>query len=216
MDSLRNLQMPGQETERYVACFSTKFDDLNQWRSYASPGSGYCVGFSGDSLRNLAYNYSGYLGRCVYSRTTQESIVLELLSRFLADLDNYFPYFGSGEINEGLFESRVEGFSSLFGKIAPLFKNPAFKEEAEVRLIFEPFEEGYDDVSFRAGKHSIIPYIAVESQLGDDYWVKPEKIVVKSSPHQELCIQGVKRLCTSLGLMEDIVVTSTIPFREEV
>lgn len=83
LDLLRSQVTSDAFADSYVLCFSTKFDDLNQWRSYASPGLGYCIGFASHQLEALAERYAGRVGRCIYSRKDQETIVSELLAQSL-------------------------------------------------------------------------------------------------------------------------------------
>ena len=165
--------MPDQH-DSYVLCFSTKFDDLNQWRSYASPGLGYCIGFPAHSLQALAERYDGRLGRCVYSRKAQAKIVSEMLSHALRELSEYFPHYGPGEINEGLVQARSKVFTEHFSTIAPLFKNPAFEEESEVRLVFDAKSTSIP-TRFRSGATSIVPFIELGFEISDLLTVLPSQ-----------------------------------------
>ncbi len=199
--------------ESYVLCFSTKFDDLNQWRSYASPGLGYCIGFKTHLIEALARSYNGQLGRCVYSRREQELIVNELLGRFLNDLETYFPHFAEGDINEGLVQARVKAFGEQFAKIAPLFKNPAFRDESEVRVVFQG-ETADVPIRFRSGSTSIVPYIELSFEMTDGPTLTPETVIIKTCSNPAFVAQATRRFLQHSGYDGEIVNSSSIPYRE--
>lgn len=103
-----------------AACFSTQGDVLSQWRAYADDGKGFCIGFSAKHVTQLAARPLQVL----YNREQQEQ-ELERAIRVI-------------------HEVRMEGNSSdsdFMGVCAALacdlasYKNPAFVEESEVRLL---------------------------------------------------------------------------------
>jgi hypothetical protein len=204
---------PEKHADSYVLCFSTKFDDLNQWRSYASPGLGYCIGFKNHALEALAERHNGRIGRCVYSRKSQEQIVSALLVHALRDLSTYFPYYGKGEINEGLAQARSKVFIDQFSSIAPLFKNPAFAEESEVRLIFDSAPSSIP-IHFRSGLTSIVPYIEIEFQITDLYALSPETVMVKTCSRPEFVAEAARKFLTHSRYENVPVNSSIIPYRE--
>ena len=199
--------------DSYVLCFSTKYDDLNQWRSYASPGLGYCIGFPCHLLSAIAETYKGRLGQCIYSRKHQSQIVSAMLTDALWDLSTYFPHYDPGEINEGLVQARTKAFSEHFSTIAPLFKNPAFAEESEVRLVFD-VEAAAIPVHFRSGATSIVPYIELSFQISDLQALSPNAVVVKTCSRPEFVTSAVRKFLDSAGYEKVVISASGIPFRE--
>lgn len=199
--------------DSYVLCFSTKYDDLNQWRSYAAPGLGYCIGFSTDSLSQLAERYGGRLGQCIYSRKAQREIINEALGYALRDLSTYFRHYGPGEINEGLVEARSKRFITHFSSIAPLFKNPAFSDESEVRLIFDIANSSVP-IRFRSGNTSIVPFFEAGFQVNDLRAISPDTVVVKTCSRPEFVSASAKKFLIGCGYEKVSVSSSTIPFRE--
>ncbi len=212
LHQVMNDAKPDQR-DSYVLCFSTKFDDLNQWRSYAAPGLGYCMGFSTDSLEQLQERYQGRLGQCVYSRKAQREILGEILAYALRDLASYFPHYGKGDINEGLVEARSIVFAAHFATIAPLFKNPAFADESEVRLVFDT-PKTPAPIRFRSGSTSIVPFMDVNFQVSDLTAISPESLVVKTCSRPEFVTGSAKKFLAACGYEKVSVTSSKIPFRE--
>jgi hypothetical protein len=213
LELIQSNVSPNVTGQLYVVCFSTKFDDLNQWRSYASPGLGYCIGFKTELLDMLAREYGGRLRRCVYSRKQQELIVNELLDRFLKDLETYFPHYDRGDINEGLVQSRAAAFAEEFAQVAPLFKNPAFRDESEVRLIFTGPSPALP-VQFRSGTTSIVPFVELSFEITDELTLTPEAVVIKTCSNPTFVGQATRTFLVFNGYDGQIVNWSSIPYRE--
>lgn len=210
---LRSQVTSAAFADSYVLCFSTKFDDLNQWRSYASPGLGYCIGFASADLESLARQYEGRVGRCIYSRKDQETIVSELLAQSLRNLESYFPHYGPGDINEGLAQTRVKAFGEYFSRIAPLFKNPAFSDESEVRLVFDGQRSGLP-IHFRSGSTSIVPFIELSLAISEKISVMPSSVMIKACSNPPFVAQATRRFLQYNGYDRELVNASIIPYRE--
>lgn len=110
-----------------ASCLSTNGDVLSQWRAYAHDGFGFAVGFSASALKELPVRT---LSVC-YDREQQVSEVVrcvQALHKLCEDEPD----------NEEMF------FELSFSLAMDLkaYKNPAFSEEGEVRLLhvvnFEP------------------------------------------------------------------------------
>jgi Protein of unknown function (DUF2971) len=213
LELLRSQVTSDAFADSYVLCFSTKFDDLNQWRSYASPGLGYCIGFASHHLEALAKRYVGRVGRCIYSRKEQETIVRELLAQSLRNLESYFPHYGPGDINEGLAQARVSAFGAYFSRVAPLFKNPAFADESEVRLVFDGQRSGLP-ILFRSGSTSIVPFIELSLAVAEDFSVMPASIMIKACSNPVFVAHATRRFLQHNGYERELVGASAIPYRE--
>lgn|GEM_PF-5339743 len=213
LDLLRSRVTSDAFSDSYVICFSTKFDDLNQWRSYASPGLGYCIGFSSADLEALAERYEGRVARCIYSRQDQETIVSELLAQSLKNLESYFPHYGPGDINEGLAQARVRAFGEHFSRIAPVFKNPAFADESEVRLVFDGQRSGLP-IRFRSGSTSIVPFIELSLAVAENSSVTPASVMIKACSNPAFVAQATRRFLQYNGYDRELVNASIIPYRE--
>lgn len=100
-----------------ASCFSTERDVLSQWRAYADDAKGYVIGFNAKDLLGLPIRALEVL----YNKEEQ-------VKEATAGVDMLHL------VNE----KDVSDFRSLsivFGYDLSAFKNPAFSEEKEVRLV---------------------------------------------------------------------------------
>lgn len=98
-----------------IGCFSKNPDVLSQWRGYAKDGTGVAIGFDATRLCQIAATFLN----CEYDFDDQ---VAQMRARLLAGYslrDEFTP---------------AQHAVHLFGYL-PALKNPAFREEAEVRAI---------------------------------------------------------------------------------
>lgn len=240
---LKHLKAEQEVTRIYIICFSERYDDLNQWRSYCGSGNGYMIGFDSDALAdhprvNPRWNFSGsprkhssikpewQLVRCVYDRNKQEQKVADLLEVFEETLDGVFPFFGKGEVNEGLADRAASQWATIFAReVAPTFKHPAFSDEAEWRLVNVNAVGGRDDrVNYRSSGSAITPYIKLDFKdwrfsIGNPMLMEPIPKQIVSSlmirPHitSDHVVEGFKAFAESEGLASLSVTTSSLPYR---
>lgn len=140
-----------------ASCLSTKFDTLSQWRAYAQDGLGFCVGFDAHAVLELPVTA---LVVC-YDEDQQ----LEEIQRFLKAFHS---------IVEAHPEDKAMFFqcAAKFAIELCAYKNPAFIEEAEVRLIhLLRYEE--------SGK-SLRLFDAPGTAFRSDYAPQPVKFSMKS------------------------------------
>jgi hypothetical protein len=98
-------------------CFSTDKDVLSQWRAYANDGKGYVIGFKAKQLLQLPIRALSVL----YDKEQQikeATTIIDML--YLMKQENYPDY---------------QTCRGVFGFDLSAFKNPAFSEEKEIRLI---------------------------------------------------------------------------------
>lgn len=98
-----------------IACFSKNADVLSQWRGYASDGTGVCIGFDATKLAKTAATFLN----CEYDFEVQVNQMKARLTAAHSLRDEFTPR---------------EHAMHLFGYL-PSLKNPAFREEAEVRAV---------------------------------------------------------------------------------
>lgn len=111
----------------FICAFSEGGDLLSHWRGYADEGYGLSIGFDARWLpplrepEQLDFNRPDNLGLypVVYDEQEQERRLEQLLDEALRDGD-------------------LVGATALFNAYAVTFKNPAFAEERELRLVHIP------------------------------------------------------------------------------
>lgn len=104
-----------------AACLSKKGDVLSQWRSYANDGCGFAIGFKANVIGQLPVTSLSI----EYDQVAQ----VDEVKRFIEQL-----YKDETEAKNQRGQRFVEECSHLAVALAS-FKNPAFVEEDEVRLI---------------------------------------------------------------------------------
>lgn len=163
---------------RVFACsFSKKSDDLNQWRSYSSDGTGLCIGFNKKKLEGCLALFSGdeevnQLINGVDSfnveeinyddegtkRSIEQKYRVLWLDYQKSDLNNTLPLDIKDEVQ------------SYIWKTSSIHKSLFYKDEEEVRafiraklddpgLIKEKKEDNL--IKFRNGAYGLTPYIVL-------------------------------------------------------
>jgi hypothetical protein len=157
----------------FVASFSERGDLLSQWRAYCPDGIGFSIGFTYNQLRSAIQSSGAALLKCEYGLDEQTQTIDDLIA---ASLD---------QVDEKQFEESAQTIAGLFmfyaTGIAPAFKDAAFQEEREWRIVIGPTVSTLE-VSFRPGKSMIIPYWEFPLCENDESF-EVEKIYVGPNPH---------------------------------
>ena len=120
----------------YLCCFSREGDILSQWRSYADNGYGIALGFNEVNL-NVKYDIpvtgitsklSTGLFDCIYDISEQKKLIHDL---FVSEFNIFFD-------NKNDNSNIIINTAITLKKFSLVFKNPAFFEEKEARLIHLP------------------------------------------------------------------------------
>lgn len=102
-----------------ISCFSTRPDVLSQWRAYSGNGAGFCIGFNDRLLSRMAASPLNVL----YNVEQQQTEIIECIKAL-------HKVHEEENDEEQFFQFCVH----LAADLAAM-KNPAFEEEAEVRLV---------------------------------------------------------------------------------
>jgi hypothetical protein len=189
----------------FIACFSQQRDLLSQWRA-GSPGSTFSLAFDQPALLALAQSRGWRLEQCVYDPLEHQHIIRGVLVEFFA------------AYNQGAFDpadpdpiSRAQRYSlSSLLPVAPLLKHQSFSEEKEWRLISPIVSEG---MHFRAGRHSIVPYVDFPlPKVEDQLWI-PET-VVGPTMYPDLDRRSLIECFTTYKVAWRSISMSSTPFRE--
>lgn len=124
----------------YVTCFSEEGDVLSQWRGYADDGFGVSIGFDSEVLKTIASNEELLqLKKVVYPRS-KELIHKEIKSHARSFLESVYYAISQGDTKDIYFNDySLDSFYSVSTKAllqeSLFYKNPAFQEEKEWRLV---------------------------------------------------------------------------------
>lgn len=189
-----------------VASFTEVGDQLSQWRGYCEVGNGYSIGFNGQKLiDHVAKNENYRLVPCVYDEKKHLQMVRELVNLApIIDIKNH-PNYGKPP-----FYNMPFGDAALF--VAPIIKSESFKEEKEWRLISTALS--YENVKFRTGNFSLIPYWEFDLDLEHTF----ESIIIGPTPEADLSERALQGFLINVSFQDIPLWTnikhSNIPFRK--
>ena len=122
---LNTLDLKGQKSV-YISCFSKNPDLLSQWRAYADDGNGVSIGFDLDKIAASKDNL--FVEEIKYSNRIEDLSEIQYIA------DEYAAVNCEKQITD-----KDEQLATFLHELIPVllkYKNPAFSEEDEVRLIY--------------------------------------------------------------------------------
>lgn len=125
------ISSTGLKVSILASCFSLQPDVLSQWRAYANDGYGYCIGFDAKDITRLPVRAL----KVLYDEKKQIKETVAIL-RAIHEVENEKEQ--QDRYGNDFFETCVTIAVDLAS-----FKNPAFAEEKEIRLLhLLNFEKG--------------------------------------------------------------------------
>lgn len=226
--TLSNMDAGRGIADVHLFCLTENRDQLSQWRAYAGMGAGYALAFDSASVlshqtRLTTPGIAGYVGSAdgppriehllpvVYELDEQHQMIEAQFEIALEDLS------GRGEVS-GFLGPLAQ--TSLLLSLALvddvlMFKNPAFKEEAEWRGVFIRFD-GMSRIplGFRSRGGLLVPYVAL-SLAGEGHSAAPPIVEVVRGPQidAELAERSLRSFLRQSGYPPEIVTRSAIPLR---
>jgi hypothetical protein len=197
--------IPNYDVFTYVTCFSTKMDDLSQWRAYTRSPPGFALGFDRAILAEAAKSENFQLVECEYDLAEQEKLVTTIIKRQYASIASAINYADSqidfGRKQSGFYNQALPVICRELLQLCRRCKSPAFRDEGEYRLV------GYSTLEpkFRQVGSLIVPFVEwkFKSPL-----LPLKHIIVGPGPHSDEVIQVARRMCPGVG-----VSPSSVPFR---
>lgn len=199
------------KVQKFVFSLSECGDLLSQWRGYCPTTGGYSLGFDPNKLSEIASkNHEFYLYPCQYDRSIQEALIREVLTEAF---ENYQVVKQNFSTPEDISRMCWGQFTSKFGVVAAIVKDPSWSEEKEWRLASHPLPITHPNFKMRVGKYNLIPYL--ELALGDTPEQWPFKnVIVGPNLHQELALNSVSSLLFINKIKYGSITCSRIPFRD--
>ncbi len=125
-----------------ISCFSLDGDQLGQWRAYAQDGAGVAIGFDYEMFKKMLKGKENLLiDKVIYHEAKQKNLIRENMFSPAVDYirDGYKLQKNDCEFNDYFIEE-FDTFCEILDVpteiVFTLMKNPAFKEEKEVRIIY--------------------------------------------------------------------------------
>lgn len=123
----------------YATCFSKGRDVLSQWRGYADDATGVSIGFDSAILKNASKSRRMRYEAVEYdAKAAKEKLVAKII-RKLQDVKKV----RGGAITNTDYANAISPMISEFVYDAVFYKNSAFSEEKEWRLVLYPFGDIY-------------------------------------------------------------------------
>ncbi len=201
-----------------VASWSSRIDDLSQWRAYSGAGTGYSIDMKGSALRELARAQDFILAECIYEKSTQERILRSLIdANLVRNIEGEVAGSLADEHEKFMLEQNGGDFAYHINRYASLFKHPGFAAEHEWRLISKPINVSKMD--FRPGVSTIASHFRFSLQDGSERRGEPtiriESVHVGPCPEPSLAQAKVRFLLAKYSpvLHHPDVIVSSVPYR---
>lgn len=221
LERSRNLEeVLFQLFDIYIVCFCEDGDILSQWRGYGDLGDGYSIGVESEKIKCDKYR----VGRVIYSREEQESIIKGILSEHLRLLKDYYGEHEKAVVDLVITDLSIN-FSVLVAQVISLFKHPAFCEEKEWRLVyflkkFDALRNGavitnyLDTVRFRSKNEYLVPYIEIGLCKDDKCNAAPIKEITCGPSKQPILKKiALEQFMKKNKYSDVIIINSDIPYR---
>jgi hypothetical protein len=207
----------------YIASFSSKVDDLEQWRAYSKNGSGVCIGFNVKQKTAFPHFMLGpvwMLHKVIYEDKIKyrilHLIIFKYFHEFKKDLKEHSKYIDMDDYATSLARSLTYTFIN--------FKHNSFAQEKEVRLVCQEDDvlKHFHKKHFRAVNNIIVPYVCTYDIIlkhhEDGSQIEPEllpvsEIYIGPKSNQNITIESIENFISDLGYSENIVKSSKIPYR---
>jgi hypothetical protein len=180
----------------FVTCFTQDGNLLSQWRSYSDPGKGLSIGFDPDKLADTAYTQGFMVGQCIYDPKRQKQLAAEVLGV----IENQARAKFHDSKARALFEPIFDSVETDLLKIAVLFKDYAFREEKEWRLV-SPVISNYvvSPIKFREGRSLLTPYMSFELPTASDKRIDFKHVWIGPTPHPNAALVSVNEYFAKHG-----------------
>lgn len=223
-------------TNLYICSFAPNGDQLSQWRGY-SGGTGYSLGFRPDLLARLARMRGFLLVKCIYDKGKQNAIAKELVNGIADKIASIQKEYWDQQVSMSSTNgsppheaTKVYWESEQLSRVAAIFKDKGFDEEAEWRLLYVPVHDpvtghspqpGELDVHVRPKGRGLTEYVhfdftGADTEMAHKPYRVPLRIFTGPGLGSRSDIEVVRRLMEStvapLGIYGP-VKPSTIPFR---
>jgi Protein of unknown function (DUF2971) len=185
----------------FTLSFSEQTDLLSQWRGYCPNNNGYCIVFDVDSLFQLAKSSfdNCHFVKCVYDIEQKQSQLKKLLNGY------WFKYtkLNTKDKKNVLLEELTREVMLL----ASYFKDPTFEEEKEHRIVILLEYATDNDLKFREGRYSLIPYLELKALRK-----AVKKVIIGPTADKNLAKRALELLWEKCYGMPSILVGMDIEF----
>ncbi len=198
----------------FVTSLTPNGNLLSQWRGYCSYGKGISLGFSAAHVISCSSEQSYSIGQCVYDSSRQQEIVNEIINTIEALAIAEGPSPPSRAHPSQSYHPVFSKCENAILRIAALFKNSTFREEAEWRVV-SPIVTNYvhSDIYYRPGRSTLIPYKLFSLARTGQTKLGLEHVFIGPTPHMSLSMNSLVQLL-SRNRISPMIENSLVPHRE--
>lgn len=190
----------------YACCFCERPDMLSQWRGYGASGQSVSIQFDADQLSALASGQQFELSKVIYGRKQAITLLRKRLSSAESTASIVRSLMGSPD---GSDYTADDARRTSILDLAPRFKNDAFEEEKEWRIIVKAHVA--KKIDYRVRDNVIIPYVNIGSS---DSRLPITRVTVGPGKDSELTRRSIEKFISQNIFYNSVeVATSNIPFR---
>lgn len=201
-----------------ITCFSREKDLLSQWRAYGQNGEGISIGFNYKLLKKLNRNNKDIkynlkrdllIDEVIYTEKKQKERVGQLIEECIRYVENMFKD-DPARISDNFSEYFVEEFDAFcevlvdyLENISCTIKNPAFSEEKEIRIIYDPRlynHKSTGDISLDESKKYF-----EEIKTKNDFIINPLEYTKKGNQLVAFCDLNFSNLIHN-NIIDEIVI----------
>lgn len=205
-----------QETpaQIFVLSLSEHKSLLSQWRAYTSHGKGVSLGFSQGLVSRMLIHSGFRIAKCLYESEEHsdlaDSLVSDMLTTFRARGVNPDP---SREAHENRYFSFLREYQGDILQVLAIIKHPAFREEAEWRVVSPTYERLDDEnVKYMAGSSMLKPYIDIPLLPEHEGGYIFNTVTLGPTADANLSMSALSGFCAKHKLSREIW-NSSIPYR---
>ena len=185
-------------------------DLLSQWRGYSGSGVGYAIGFCSAALLEVAHDNNCRLGRCIYDELAQVKIVNELMDQVVYQAARHRASHAY-TVNVTL----ASAFEKALIKLGAFFKDAAFSEEDEWRIVTDVKFYKEKSFGFRAGKSMLVPFYKLDV-MAKSWKNKITDVMIGPCPHPDLSRDAIAGLFINQWVTTDGWASTVVSQHPEV
>lgn len=202
-----------------ITCFSMEKDRLSQWRAYGQDGEGISIGFNYKLISKLDNKVDSLcVRRIIYKEQLQQEKLQELVEDCVNYMDELYTTmvgkmykdYNDFFINE--FDAFCEVLTEYVGQVACSIKNPAFAEEKEIRIIYNPNlsnREIMGDIEYKEAQK----YFSSIKEVSN-YRIKPLRFNYRNNQLVAFCDLDFSQLINE-SIINEIVIGPKSKIKED-
>jgi hypothetical protein len=208
-EAIRPILLKGAEQDHindcFVASFSTKEDDLSQWRASGRGAPPFAIRFDPVRIAETAAGLHRFR-KCICDPAEQRAKIEALVSKWIAD---WKKLVAARAPTAEEVASRCAHWTRAWFLFAPEIKDPSFIAEDEWRVIrFE--KERPENWGFHSSPTLIVPHLTLE--LREPALSPIREVMIGPGPHLDLMHTSIENFLASKAIRARVTQTQ-IPYR---